>query len=171
MINLYIDFDGVIMDTIEKSYCMFEKLGFDSKDFDRVVEFYKNLDWKVFLNQTEEINDSFKNIDRIVESDLFNVNILTHVTTLEEAEAKINFIRKRLHEITIITVPKKIDKTKIVNAKGAILIDDYASNLKKWEEAGGTGVRFSTKLHGKGFSVIDHLDQIINIVDEKEGIC
>lgn len=164
MINLYIDFDGVIMDTITRSYKMLEEQGIDSKDYEAVISFYKHLEWKSFLEKTEEINRAYAQINKIVESDLFNVNILTHVTSLEEAEAKIHFIRKRLHEITIITVPKNIEKTKIVNAKQAILIDDYTENLKEWEEAGGIGVRFSLKLNGKGYPVIDNLEQIIDMV-------
>lgn len=170
MTNLYIDFDGVIMDTIARSYKMMEEKGIDSKDFENVVTFYKELDWKVFLNHTEEIHDAYTQINKIVDSGLFNVNILTHVTSLEEAEAKIRFIRKRLHEITIITVPKSVDKTKIVNAKGSILIDDYTGNLKKWEEAGGIGVRFSLTLHGKGYPVIDYLEQIIEIVGKEKKL-
>ncbi|MDD3340966.1 MAG: hypothetical protein PHN72_02030 [Bacilli bacterium] len=166
MKNLYIDFDGVIMDTITSSYQMMQEIGIDGKDYSKVVNFYKNLDWKEFLEEADEIHDAYKEINCIVDSGYFNVNILTHVTSLGEAEAKINFIRKKLHEITIITVPKSIDKTKMVNAKNAILIDDYSGNLKKWIEAGGIGVKFALKEKGKEYPVIDHLEQIIDFVNE-----
>lgn len=168
MKNLYIDFDGVIMDTITSSYKMMEEKGIDMKNIEKVISFYQTLDWKSFLNSTSEIHDAFVEIDKIVDSQLFNVNILTHVTSLEEAEAKIKFLRRKLHDITIIVVPKKVDKTKMVCAKDAILIDDYTGNLKKWEEAGGVGVRFSLKRNGKGFYVIDYLSQIIDILENKK---
>ena len=45
MKNLYIDFDGVICNTIEITYKMMEDEGIDLKDSKRVQEFYKNLDW------------------------------------------------------------------------------------------------------------------------------
>jgi hypothetical protein len=51
----------------------------------------------------------------------------------------------------------------MVNATNAILIDDYAGNLREWTEAGGIGIRFSLELESKGFIVIDRLDQILNI--------
>lgn len=165
--NLYIDFDGVIMDTITSSYKMMEEEGIDPKDYEKSGSFYKKLDWNSFLKETKEIHNAFEEIDEIVKSKFFNVNILTHVTSLEEAEAKITFLRKKIKDITIIVVPKSVEKTKMVNAKDAILIDDYTDNLRKWERAGGIGVRFSLKLNGKGFYAIDHLKQIIEFVSEK----
>ena len=51
----------------------------------------------------------------------------------------------------------------MVNVNNAILIDDYTGNLKEWEENGGISVRFSTKLSGKGYKVIDKLDQILEL--------
>jgi hypothetical protein len=100
-------------------------------------------------------------IKKIIETNHFDIAILTHVHTIKEAVAKVKFIRKHLSGITVIPVPKELSKTEIVNATNSILIDDYAGNLRSWEAAGGIGVRFSTTLESKGFKVIDHLDQII----------
>ena len=47
--------------------------------------------------------------------------------------------------------------------KNAILIDDYAGNLEEWKNNGGMGVKFSTELKGKGFPVINRLDQILEL--------
>ena len=54
----------------------------------------------------------------------------------------------------------------MVHTENSILIDDYAGNLREWEKAGGIGVRFSEKLNGKGFHVINHLDQVIDLAKE-----
>lgn len=167
MINLYIDFDGVIVDTIETSYRMLKELKIDTKDYDKVGKFYSELNWKEFLNSAKEINNSFENIKKLVDSNLFYVNILTHVTTLHEAEEKIKFLRKHLEDITIITVPKKISKTKMVSARDAILVDDYSKNLVEWEKEGGIGIRFNLELEGKGFYAIDRLDKIIEFAQNK----
>ena len=163
MKNLYIDFDGVILDTISVGYKMLEELGIDLKDDPQVSNFWRVLDWNDFLTKTPVINDGINAIKKIIATNEYDVAILTHIHSLEEAEAKVKFIRKHLSDITIILVPKTIPKTKIVNAKNAILIDDYAGNLRQWKEAGGFGVRFSLKGNGKGFPVIDHLDQILDI--------
>lgn len=162
MINLYIDFDGVIMNTIEISYKELEKLNINPKEFDKTQEYFRDLDWKEFLNKKcTPINDSIECIQKIIDSNLFNVNILSHINSLDEAIEKIKYIRKYFKDITFIPVPKKISKTKMVHTSGSILIDDYSGNLREWEATGGIGVRFSEKLNGKGFYVINRLDQII----------
>ena len=38
------------------------------------------------------------------------------------------------------------------------------SFYKEWKDAGGIGIKFSTELNGKGFVVIDKLDQILDIL-------
>ncbi len=163
MKQLYIDFDGVILDTITYPYEYVEKkLGLEINP-ENMSKFYSELDWKDFLKKVPVINDSIDCIQKIIESNLFEVSILTHVTTLEEAIEKIKYIRKYFDDITIIPVPRKISKTKMVHTEGSILIDDYAGNLKEWTEAGGIGVRFSPKLSSKGYPVIDRLDQILEL--------
>ena len=52
----------------------------------------------------------------------------------------------------------------MVHVEDSILIDDYAGNLQEWQEKGGIAIRFSEKMHGKGFIVIDKLDKILDIV-------
>lgn len=163
MKELYIDFDGVILDTITEGYSRMEKLGLDSKNSDDCMEFFGNINWKEFIQNTPEINDSISCIEKILDSNRFRVTILTHIYSLEEAIAKVNYIRKYFNDITIIPVPKKISKTKMVHSEGSILIDDYAGNLREWESAKGIGVRFSTKKNGKGFYAIDRLDQILDL--------
>ena len=169
MINLYIDFDGVILNTIEISYKMIQDSGLEVNE-ESCRNFYSALDWKDFINKRcRPINNSIECIQKIIDSNLFNVNILSHVTTLSEAEAKIYYIRKHFKDITFIPVPKSISKTKMVHTQDSILIDDYAGNLREWKNAGGIGIRFSEKLNGKGFHVIDHLDQVIEYVNSNEG--
>lgn len=165
MKNLYIDFDGVIVDTIRVTYDMLDRLGIDRSNFEKMSEFYYNLNWKQLLSLTPIINDSFNCIEKILRSNKFNVYILTHVNSLDEAIAKINYIRKYIKNITIIPVPREISKTKMIDAKDAILVDDYSGNLKEWEESGGIGIQFSTDLDkNKGFKVIDKLDKVIDMV-------
>ena len=60
MKNIYIDFDGVIVDSIRVTYDMLERLEIDIKETEKVSEFYANLNWKQILSLTPIINDSFK---------------------------------------------------------------------------------------------------------------
>lgn len=164
MKNLYIDFDGVIMDTIRVTYDMLDRLEVDRKDSEKMSEFYSNLNWKQLLSLTPIINDGFNCIKRLMNSNKFNIAILTHVNSLDEAVAKINHIRKYYKDITIIPVPREISKTKICLSKDAILVDDYSGNLIEWEKEGGIGIQFATDLSkDKGFTVIDKLDKLIEM--------
>lgn len=161
--QLYIDFDGVIMDTIDVTYKIIKDEKIDLKDEEEVEKFYKALDWKNLLSITPEINDAFNCIEKIRESNMFDIAILTHVNSLDEAIEKIKFIRKHTIDLTIIPVPKALSKTQMVHTKGAILIDDYTSNLTEWESSLGIGIRFNRNLNGKGFKVIDRLDKILEM--------
>ncbi len=158
--NLYIDFDGVILDTINPLY---QKLQEDNIPEDKIKDFFINYDWTKIIKDQYIINDSIDCIQKIIDSNKFNLAILTHVNSLHEAELKIKYLRKYFKDITIIPCPKAISKTKMVHTKDSILVDDYAGNLREWEKEGGIPVRFSQKMNGKGFKVVDKLDQLIEM--------
>ena len=162
MKNLYIDFDGVIYNSIEVSYKIAENENV-SKDYESYYQFFKNLDWCEVLRQSSEINDAFKCIEEIINCGKFKVFILTHVVSTKEAELKIELIRNYLDDVTIIPVPKRVDKNKMVKVQDSILIDDYPENLRRWDKDGGISIRFDLDMDGKGFPVIDKLDEVIEM--------
>ena len=159
MKKLYIDFDGVILDTITLLYQEAERQEYDKSD----PEFYKNFNYKCILKDKYIINDSIECIQKLIDSGKFDVNILTHCNSIKEGSEKVKYIRKHFKDITVIICPKEISKTKMVHTEGAILVDDYAGNLREWESEGGIPVRFSLKLNGKGFKVVDKLDQLLDM--------
>lgn len=163
MKNLYIDFDGVICNTIEITYKMLDEAKIDKSNREEVTSFYENLDWESVLENCEIINNAMENIKKIMSSGKFNVAILTHVNSMNEVIQKVKFIRKYLRDVTIIPVPKAISKTRMINARFSILVDDYPVNLNEWKEAGGIGVRFDLDMDGKGFLVINHLDELLEL--------
>ena len=95
MKQLYIDFDGVILDTMTKSYDELKKENIDIKDQEKVMEFFRNTDWKKLIDETEQINDSINEIKKICASKKFNVYILTHVNSTNEMIAKIKYLHKK----------------------------------------------------------------------------
>ena len=169
MKNLYIDFDGVIMNTIDISYEIIKSMGLDHKnplDQPKIREYYANVDWNELLNKKAVIiNDAINCIKKIIASNRFEVTILSHVNSLSEAEEKVKYIRKYFKDITIIQVHRSISKTEMVHTAGSILIDDFVGNLEEWKAKGGLGIKFSTELNGKGFIVIDKLDQILDLTN------
>lgn len=166
MKQLYIDFDGVILDTMTKSYEELNKRGIDLKDKEKVMAFFRELDWKKLIEETEPINDSINEIKKICESKKFNVYILTHINSTNEMVEKIKYLHENLPQVTIVSVPKEIPKTEVVNASAAILIDDYSGNIKEWQKKLGIGIKFVKELEGSDYPEITHLSQVIDMFNQ-----
>lgn len=161
--NLYIDFDGVVLNTIEPLYRDIKKDIGDDPHEEQIREYIASYPWKSIIKDEYIINDSINCITKIIESNKFNLAILTHINSLEEAIIKIKYIRRKFNDITIIPCPKAISKTKMVHTEDSILIDDYAANLREWQKEGGISIRFSLTKEDKGFPTIDKLDKIIDM--------
>lgn len=163
MRNLYIDFDGVILDTITPLYTALELEGIDKNDLDGAKKFYSEYDWSILLKESKELNNSISNIKKLMECGKYNVSILTHVNSLNEAIQKIRFINTKIEDITIIIVPKEMPKINVVHEKDSILVDDYSGNLELWRKNGGIAIRFNLELEDKGFLVINDLSALLNM--------
>ena len=94
MKKLYIDFDGVILNTIEKSYEILKNKNINTKDFIEVTKFYRSLNWNEFIKECNQINDSILCLKKLIDSKMFDVNILTHVNTKEESIAKKEYLEQ-----------------------------------------------------------------------------
>lgn len=159
MIKLYLDCDGVILDTINKSYAMLKKTNLTTEL--EVRNFYSNIDWEKLIEESGEINDSINKIKELVK--YFDVEILTHVYSDYEAGVKIQYFSKMLPNVNVITVPKVIKKADFVDSKGCILVDDYSKNLVYWEENGGIPVKFSQDEEDCQYVVISDLLELIDL--------
>ena len=129
---IYIDFDGVLVDTpkfINKEI----KMKGNSE------ETFRNLSWNYLLQNCNEIENNLTTLKKISKNN--KVIILTHVYSINEKFAKKRFISEKLNNIKIITIPYYIDKNIVVNAKENILIDDYGKNIDKWTNSGGIGIQ------------------------------
>ncbi len=165
--NLYIDFDGVILDTITHIYNMLEKENISKDDFDSTRKFISTINWYELIEITSEINDSINCIKKIINTNQYEVTILTHVNSELEVQAKRDYIQSTIPGINIIAVPRVESKTTYVNPKNSILIDDYSVNLIEWEKSGGISIKFSTEEENNcPFKVINKLDYIIDILNK-----
>ena len=88
MINLYIDFDGVLVDTINETYRMMAEKGISLSDTESVGKFYRELDWNEILSNTKEINNAFENISALEDSIIYKPCILTTVHSTQEMKLK-----------------------------------------------------------------------------------
>ena len=164
MRNLYIDFDGVILDTITPVYNLARKLNIDVKTQTKEVGLlFSKIDWETLIEESEELSNSINSIKKLKESKKFNISILTHINSLKEAKAKIEFINNLFDDLTIIPVPKSCSKTMMTQTKGAILVDDYSGNLREWESKGGIGVKYTREYEECEFKNIISLEELLEI--------
>lgn len=159
MQKLYLDCDGVILDTINKSYKLLEEKNIT--DEAEKAKFYIGIDWDDFIIYSGEIDDSISKIKKLTNS--FDIKILTHVHSENEGEAKIRYFAKVLPEVSVITVPKTIEKCDMVNPEGSILVDDFYPNLQKWEQKGGIPVKFSNSNKKYNCYTISSLLELLDI--------
>ncbi|MBE6157174.1 MAG: hypothetical protein E7160_00035 [Firmicutes bacterium] len=138
---IYIDFDGVILDT---EVLLFEEWRKNPNRFNlpeiEKIKYIQNADWNFIINNAEIINDSVYNLKQM---DPNNTTILTKIHSLNnEGIAKIEWLRKMEIKQSIITVPYQSKKTDLVDASGNILIDDCLANLDDWSNNNGNPIFF-----------------------------
>lgn len=160
-IDLYIDFDGVILNTIDVASDIYfgdrEHVGYPPRSF------YEDIDWNELLDKCQEINNSIIYLDKLIKSDLYHVAILTHVVCDDERKAKINFLKNKFPDLKVITVFKDYNKCDVVECKNSILVDDYLENLVLWQSKGGIAIKFSDKNKKYDFISISNLGSLIDI--------
>ena len=158
MQKLYLDCDGVILDTINTSYKMMEEENIKT-DEDRKI-FYGNLDWKELITKSGEIDNAIEKINALAK--VYDVEVLTHIISEEEINAKREYFNKMLPDINIIYVPKNIRKADYVNPENSILVDDFLPNLEYWEEKGGIPVKFSSSGKSCKYHKIEDLLELLD---------
>ena len=84
MKRLYIDFDGVVMDSIPPLYDALEKSGANVNKEEEIREFFSNYDYNNVINDKLLLNDSIECINKLIESKKFEISFLTHVNSLAE---------------------------------------------------------------------------------------
>lgn len=160
-IKLYLDFDGVILDTMNVTIKMMEDLNIPD-DQEIIREFYKNIDWYKLLRSTPEINDSFNNINLLLNSGLYDIEILTHVNSKEEGIEKINYLSNILPSVNVIPTPIEIAKCNMVNPINSVLVDDYSKNLILWKDEDGIPIKFSNEIDSR-FITINNLNKLLEL--------
>lgn len=164
IVDLYIDFDGVILDTMTDAYKEYEE--YKRSDDISSREYFEKLDWNTLLQESDQINNSIDNIKMLMDSGLYNVSVLTHVVCEAEIVAKVKFLGEKIPGLNVITVDKRNNKCDVVNCANAVLVDDYMENLELWAARGGIAIKFSDKNKRRQFMTIDSLDDLIDKYDD-----
>ena len=172
-INLYLDCDGVILDTIPAIDKALQKVGYtykgQSKNESFMKDFLKNkFNWEEEIELIPILDDSVNKIKKLDKEDIFNIKILTHVISDKEAKAKEKLFAELLPNIEVITVPKDTKKTEMVEVKNSILVDDFLPNVVDFNSEGGIGIKFAGKETSDDVIRITDLLELITFVDKWE---
>ena len=136
--NMFIDFDGVIVDSEDRVIKRRKQANDISWD-----EFFESIDWFQLLDESLIINDSINCILEGQEKGK-DISILTKIHTLREMQAKVKFLRNHNVIVPILFVPPHVKKSEIyLPSNGEILIDDSIKNLNDWKINGGTSIYFN----------------------------
>lgn len=170
MSKIYIDFDGVILDTwkviLKEYYNQFKSTNIHEN---KIKELMLNIGWDNILNSSKEINDSIKKIKQM--SKIYNICILSKINSQQEIISKTNFLlQKQIDKMCF--VPYNHSKTQYVDPHNNILIDDDIKNLEEWEQHGGKAIFFNKDLKNydsygninNKFIIINDLLKIYDII-------
>lgn len=167
-LKLYIDFDGVILNTIETIEKMIREQGLDYRNFSDpdTEKFLLSLDWEKVIQNSVPLANSIQNIQKLRNCGLYEVAILTHVNSFLEGEHKKKYLSQFFTDLVVIPVFIPTPKYQMVDCYNAILVDDTMKNLTLWKEHGGIPIQFSTNGKRGGGISIHRLDMLIEQYEE-----
>lgn len=134
---LYLDFDQVLLATEDVLFIEYNEKKKQGIYLDK-QKYLEDFDWHWLVFNSEVIANSLEVLRTIPEA-----KILTKIHSLEEASAKIKFLRAQELPNEIILVPGNHQKIDLVQAKDNILVDDAVHNLDAWTSAGGISYFFN----------------------------
>lgn len=167
---VFIDFDGVILDTEE---LLFEKWRMNPDRYllpeSEKIKYIQEIDWRYVLYNSPIINDSIYYLKQLDPSKSF---ILTKVHSLtNEANNKIIWSRDNDIKQSVIIVPYTQKKTDLVPVNGNLLVDDSLRNLDEWVYKNGEVLFFDKdndnydswdEPNTKGYQKVLNLSSLIN---------
>lgn len=169
--KVYIDFDGVILDTWEYIFNEYKKEYKTDKIYEKnIKELMLNIGWNNIINNSEIINNSIEEILKL--SKKCEVYILTKVNSLIEERSKKEFLNKNGIQ-NIICVPYEKRKSEYVVSQNSYLIDDDIKNLDDWGKEYGIPLFFNKNLSNidsygvknTKYKTIDNINKIYDIIN------
>lgn len=151
MKTIYIDCDGVILDSDKRLSEMKAKAGFGQHTKEAYYQYFNYAEdhleeWDYILKEADQINNSV-DIIKELENLKKRIVILTKIHSLHEMKIKFEVLRNKWNITSdIVFVPPYSSKASVVNPENNILIDDLIENIISWNEAGGEGVLFDYNL-------------------------
>lgn len=155
--ELYIDFDGVILDSQER----FKKIMLDNTNFEDWINYLSSIEWYNFLRECMEIDESLTTIQKLQKYKNLK-GIITRIHTFNEGIEKVNFLRENKIEVPVFYVlPEQNKSSVVIPNKNRILIDDDIKNCFDWENNGGEAILLDSKVKEENKKIIKSLKTLL----------
>ena len=165
---VFIDFDGVILDSEERMLERKYNLGLinhkDKSEYEKYFD-YTNLhpdEWDYIIREAKSINNSVEIIQEL-EKRKKKIAILTKIHTLYEMKTKIEDLRENRNiHCPVFFVPPGVKKYQVIIPNGQLLIDDSKKNIREWKENNGSGLIFDKVIDNNTKDKVRSLEFLID---------
>ena len=148
--KIYFDMDGVLADF---NRGILELCGRMPVDQSKCTDAEDDAQWDAvrdvshFYDKLQPIPGALELFNELREN--YDCEILTKIPKkrrgIENAgEDKIRWVHRLISEDIVVTVVQDEDKKIYCKGAGHVLVDDYDQNINDWNDAGGTGILFTT---------------------------
>ena len=153
----FVDFDGVILDSQER----FLEVMRDNINYYDWLDYLSSIDWKQFLQECNEIDDSLSVLKRLQNLKRLK-GIITSIHSFVEGQQKLIYLREKEILVPIYYVLPFQKKSEIlIPNKLTVLVDDKLVNCLEWKKAGGTSLLFDPMDKEKEIEKIRSLKQLL----------
>ena len=153
----FVDFDGVILDSQER----FLEVMQDNINYYDWLDYLSSIDWKQFLHECNEIDDSLSVLKRLQNLKRLK-GIITSIHSFVEGQQKLIYLREKEILVPIYYVLPFQKKSEIlIPNKLMVLVDDKLENCLEWKKAGGTSLLFDPMDKEKEIEKIRSLKQLL----------
>ena len=150
--KIYLDMDGVLADFDNG---LRELLNVTPKPQGHQTQAFQNEMWtkmaeyQHFYRDMKPIAGAIEGFEALWNKYVNKVEILSgipkpHRNITFASEDKLSWVRKYLNEEITVNLVYRAEKKNFCKDSSCILIDDYESNIKEWNAAGGSGILFKS---------------------------
>ncbi len=175
MNKIYIDFDGVLLDTweyiLKKYYDIYNTKEIIDSNLRKLMI---DIGWDKIIKNSNEINDNIKKLKLL--SKKYYICVLSKINSSIEEQIKRKFLLNN-GIVNMCFVPYDHPKSRYAVSKENILIDDDIKNLDDWSEHGGKSIFFNKNLNNvdsygnlnDNYLIINDLLNIHDIIKDRRN--
>ena len=155
--ELYIDFDGVILDSQER----YKQDMLGKTSLEDWIEYLSSIEWYKFLRECNEIDESLSTLKELQKYKNLK-GIITRIHAFDEGIEKVRFLRENGVVVPVFYVlPGQSKSTIVMPSVDKVLVDDDINNCLDWEKNGGKALLLDPYSEKESKEVIKSLKKLL----------